>query len=498
LRAATLLAFLCLGSVAQADPAAAVVAALADAQRLAPDAAKYARYLSLYAIEEKHRREFLGVQAYQVNSISREAELVTPRQAAADLTAIDIRDYNLDSATWEKLAVIDPYFHVPAVEEDEYEDYGNYWLRGQVVPKGTAGAEWKTSEKRRTGKKIKKQGAASPWLPTKEIKELIERTGSAAPIVRADWFFVQTARQLSLRNKQTGVGYYDWLKLKDRGDLFKLIKFSEKDSIEIQQEIRAALDRSGVSQQNRQIVAFRALTGRIWITLDVKDEADKGNAIRNLKRGDFQHDAEEIYAVGRNGLPVYFLSDDKGVRQDSAPDFIGGDDSAGRVGRDARIHVSLACIRCHGGDVLQPINDWARRTYTNGLVIQSPDYDVLKELRRQYLSNLDGALAQDRAAFRDAIRQASGLEAGKLSVAYGEAWNRYAEQSVTLEVAAFELGCPPEKLMQSLKGILTTTGQLDPVLAVFTKTPPGTIQRVHWEEVYSLAQTNMRGLAVQP
>src|SRR5207253_2525217 len=90
------------------------------------------------------------------------------------------------------------------------------------------------------------------------------------------------------------------------------------------------------------------------------------NAVRNLRRGDFRHQAEEHYLTLPNGLPVYFLGNAQGERQDSAPDFIGSDTSVLNVSRDGRIHVCLGCVRCHAGNVLQPIDDWARKNYTVG------------------------------------------------------------------------------------------------------------------------------------
>ncbi|MFX8805542.1 hypothetical protein ABTM67_20535, partial [Acinetobacter baumannii] len=66
--------------------------------------------------------------------------------------------------------------------------------------------------------------------------------------------------------------------------------------------------------------------GRRWKTLDSNLARGKSNAIQALRKGDYQHKAEEHYGFLPNGLFAFLLATDKGVRQDTAPaNVVGGD-----------------------------------------------------------------------------------------------------------------------------------------------------------------------------
>jgi hypothetical protein len=437
-----------------ADPGAALAAALADCRRLPTDVRTQARYLSLENLPEDYRPEALKVLAFQVNSLSRSPDLVAPKVVSAGLVRVLLVDYGWDRKVWEKLADVDPYYHVQVKEQWPGGVDPRY---GRYFPAGTY-----------------RYPAPAPWLDAACAADLYRLTDSETPVVRADWWFVQGVRQLSLTNKQTGVGYYDWLGLKDRKDFERLIRLSAKDSRDLGKETRAALERSGVAQQGRQVVRFQALTGGAWVSLDTDDNTGEGNPVRNLRGGDYVHKAEEHYGVLPNGLFAFFLCDDKGARQDTAPDFIGPDDSPLRSGRDARIHVGLGCVRCHV-EGLRGIDDWVRR---QPKVISSPDYRELLTLRRQYLSNLARQLERDRAVYAEALAECNGLKPAENARAVARFWDRYVEQPVGPKEAAAELGVAVETLRERLSG----NGDL--LLAGLAAEPPVPLRREHFEEIF--------------
>jgi hypothetical protein len=527
------------------EPPAAVALAVAHLKSRVPPADwTYMRFFFRDGMPDREWERFHTAFLLHVNLISLYSEpvrpllLATPEQEAAgkqgDLYVLDTRDPRWKLSTFEKLADIDPYYHVLTAEVKYEEVLEDQEWPGGVDPtdnKYYKPGTYKVKVKRRvTGDKLnaasfvllsreeteevlkarKDPAALTTALAATNIGKLLAMTKSQVPFVRADWFLVQGSRQLSLNNKQTGVGYYDWLRLKDRDDFFRLVKLREADSIEIGREIRAVITKSGVSQQNRQVERLQALAGGLYFTLDVKDPTGRGNAAVQLKKGDYLHDAEEIYGALPNGLPATFLSDAKGVRQDSAPDFIGGDDSPLRLGRDARIHVNIACIRCHHGNVLQPLDDYVRRNMNLPQELNTTDYDLRRDFLRQYFSNLNLALANDRLLYWQAVGRLTGVdvlnasrdelkeESDRVFNAYAGAYNAYVDTPLKIADVAREHHTTPVKLKGALLLVRQTTGALNPALAGLLTSPPDVTLRTSHEELYQLVETHLRGMVTPP
>jgi hypothetical protein len=432
---------------------------LADCRALPAQLRPLVRYLWIGNLQD--RETALKVLTFHVNQLSRNPELIPPKVVSANLLRVNLLDYQWDREVWERLAALDPYFH-PQVDVEEVEQWGIRQRDGTYTE----------IEQRKTGKKVRQVVAGS-----KEIADLYSLTASASPLLRADWWFSQTARQLSLTNKETGVGYYDWLGIKDRKSFEKLIRLDPKASQEVQKEMRAAVEKSGIATQGRQIVRYQSITGAAYTTFDTDDGSGDGNPIRNLKRGAFKHKAEEHYGTLPNGLFAFLLCDADGAKQSSAPDFIGVDDSPLRTGRDARIHPCLSCVRCHVEGGLRPIDDWVRRRAKD---ISSPDYGELLTLRRQYFSNLNRQLEKDRQVYREALKDCNGWTPEKNATEFSKMFSRYTSP-VDCETAAVELGVTVEKLRR------TFANYPEPSLAGLAAQPCEPIQRVHFEELFGTA-----------
>jgi hypothetical protein len=471
MRTALLLALLPAGAAADVTgPAADVVRAWADLQLQQPALRPHLRYLSAYATPEADRAELARVLSFWVNSLSREAELVPPAQVAPGLWRVNLLDYGWDPVVWERLAGVDPYFHVK--------------LRRTV-----------TVRSRSTGRTFRRDrivDAAAPWLPPGASAGLTEQTQSAAPIVRADWFLYRTAIQAG----REGHGYYDFLGLgKKEKDFQELVGVDERLARKARKEIAAVVARSSVTLNNRGIKRLGAVTGGYWYTQDYKTSTDRQNTLRLLD-GDAEPpegDASEQYGTLPNGLFAFWLQNGKGERQDTAPDFIAGDGQA--TDTDRRVHIGLSCIRCHV-EGIRPINDWARQVYHGALSLQSPDYAKLVRLRQLYLSDLEGHVKADQEAYARALGRACGLKPAELARAYAAAWHAYAERDLGLEDAARELGCTPQQLVAALDAQLKATGRLDPVLAGLIQKPPVAVRREHFEELYGVLQSALRGIAL--
>ena len=507
-----LLAFFFAADVAVASPSAAVANAYADALTLPPTEVTHYRYLWI-PTPAKHAKDFRATLNYHLQIISREGAFYPGTYVAPDLLRIDLREYRTDPKTFEKLKDVDVFFRAKVKVKRSSEERLAAAQQGKrlskFIEKGAAAPWLLTNEEQATLDKAKTPEEREAVAALTNISRLIALCQTEVPVQNAEHFFVNTARQISIRNVEEGVGYHDWLGLKKRDDFFNLVGLDEKKSIDAQKEWRAVVERSGISQQNRQVAALSAINGRVWTTFDTFTQQNKGQAKQSLRRGEFKHDAEEHYGFLPNGLPATFLCNAAGEQQASAPDKIGPDDSALNVGRDHRVHANLSCIRCHGADrdMLKPIDDWVRRTYrANGpLRLQSPDKNVFLELQRQYFSDLQRALTRDREDYVYAIARATtsadfpkGLTSPQIAKLYGEAWNRYVEAPVTLADAARELGTTEAHLLFSLREIARLQGTVEPVLSAFLDVPAQSLTRLEWEEFYGLTQTYIRRFVPVP
>lgn len=437
------------------SPQAALEAAWRDARQLDGQLGPRTRYLSLYHFTPAERAEAMKALNYQANALSHSPERVPLKAIGVDLIRVTLDDYEWDAAVWEKM-IVEPWFHA-LVEVDQ--PYGYADARGK----------WVTTEVKR-----EKSRAQAPWLDQRMAQELVAITQSQVPIVRADWWFIQTARQLNLSNKETGFGYYDWHGFKDRAAFEKITQKRLRSA-----EVRAIVDDSGVAAHNRQVVQFEGN----WLTLDTDDDTGTGNAIRNPRKGDYKHKAEEHFAFLPNELFAVFLCDDKGNRQAKAPDFIGSDTTS--TSNDRAIHVGLSCWRCHV-EGLRPIDDWARRN-ERALELQFADLKTSIEIRRQYLSDLKKAVERDRAVYAAALKEVNGLSPEDNAKVYAAAWQRWADRPRDLDQAARELGTSAEVL----RAVLLKTPSIDPVLAGLLTGP---LKVTQWEEVAPQAFLLVKGI----
>lgn len=514
-------------------PAEAVSAAAADIAKQPAGVRQSLRYLGLYAVPQKERAEFLKVLAFHCNSLSRESEIVAPVLVAPDLVRVNLLDYSWSRSVWEKLAAHDPYFHVgldggrvvvpeppavkiPAVEEvpevsiegiQFFRELGGNRLqeveRGDLkpgetilvkkvrggslesvtVPTGVKRAE----PKREQVKEKAPSPAHAPWLPGRDIAALALACNSDAPILRADWFLYWTA----IENDRQGSGYYSFLGLgKKESDFQELVGVDVKLAKKVKKEMAASVGRSGVTLNNRGIEWYASITGDYYRTQDYKTSTFKQNTIR-LLAGDTEPpagDASEQYGTLPNGLFAFWLQNDKGERQDSAPDFIASDGSAS--GTDRRVHAGKSCIVCHS-EGIRPVNDWVRRVYSGPLSLASPDYETLKRLRRLYLSDLEGQVKRSQRNYGEVLAKVNGLTSEANARAYGRVWDAYFETDLGVDDVCRELNVQPAAFLAALKAY-ASKGGADPILSGLLANPPERIRREHFEEVFSIAQTIVR------
>lgn len=472
----------------------AVTIANQDAQQLSKlTDVQSIRYFWSYSTNDKFKVSF----QFHLNLLSRYNRIIRPVEVTPNLWRVDIDELKWDRATLEAAQFVDIFFHIRKRYKEE-QTVKVYWPGGFDTLKKKSFDKKMYAVKFPVGKDIP---LSAPWLPTTEIINLRELLYTEVPILNAEWFLVQSARQLSLANQQTGIGYYDFLGLKNRNDFFKLLRFNQKDAEEIYKEIKAVQEFSKVSPHPRQIVRYNSTSGPVWVALDTNKPLDKGISLNNLDN--FDHQIEEWYGFLYNGLPVTFLSDDKGNRQNNAPaDAVGfHDNSPLNESRDGRIHVNLACIRCHAGSVLRPIDDYIRKIYKPPLALGDKDKQAYLKRQAQYFSNLEKWYKRDVADYQEAFTEATvtkehpkGLTAQQAVEYYIKSYHNYADYPVTIEQAARELGVKQDIFLNKLNFFNKVIKGLDQRLAPFIADRPQPISRNTWEDVYPLAQQLLIGI----
>jgi hypothetical protein len=432
--------------------------ALADAKGLPEGIRREVHYLSLGHIPFSERAEFIRVLSYHVNDLSRKFELIPPRVCSPDGCLLSVVDTDYSWQSFGKLGQFDKVWH-----------------------------EHITIIK---GKETKTQVIQARWLPPKEIAELALLTNTTTPILNADFFMGNSARQLSVFDGQDhDVGYASFLGLKDRKSFDDLIKFRKQDSIEIGRDQRAALNKSGISIYGRQIELFAALTGTRYGTLDADTNVAQSNPVNNLKSSEYVHKAEEQIAFLPNGLPVWFLNNAGGERQVTAPDFVGSNDAVLHQGRDFRIHVGpLACGECHlPQNVLRPIDDYVRKNAHGPTALGAISKKDFDDLRRQYATVLESRMDADRLLFAGKILEVCGMKPADLQKAYSARFYKYALGGYGTEEIAAMMGCEESTLMDCLKAFNKRTGFIPLAdLSGLYNEPQDKMRVEHVEESYNV------------
>lgn len=466
------------------SPADAIAQAHADLARIAGDRS-HLRYLSLYAVPTNDREKAIRVLNGHVNGLSREPDL-TPvaivQGTAGSLVRIDLRDYKWERATWEKL--LDPYFTATIETKVETAWPGGVWADDSRHYQPGAFRYYKRT----------RTLTLAPWLTEtpeqrQKLADVVQWTGSKIPVVHAGWFFNQTAAAAD-----RSPNYYDFLGVKDEATFQKAIGADVKRAEDLGAELREAVADSGVTLHPRAIVRLGTVSGALWKTLDVAAVKDAKNPIRTLGRDiDKEYDASEQFGTLPNGLWATGLFDRAGKVQATAPDTIASDGQS--RSNDRRVHVNVSCIRCHADGGLQPIDGWVRNLLTPPLQLRSPDYERVRELRRQYARKLEPFIDKDRAFFATAVKEITGgMTTKEYAAAYAAEWERYEDGKIGLDQAAADLGVPVERWRRALDASVRA-GTGDTVLSVMLLDNPR-LNRVPirvWEESYSSAQLILRG-----
>lgn len=295
-----------IGSCRGANPASELRAAVNDLRaNVSADRWRSQQYLSLYNVADSEREVATAVVAYVANTVSRSSTIASVA-VSGNLIRVDRDAFVISREAWEALGSEDPYWH----------------FRTRIADPKTG--------------KVSVVFTDAPHVDLTAAAELRAMTGSAAGILRADWFVAKASQPPH---------YYKLAAIpSDIGGWYKAIGIDTKTIVELQANRGANLFRREPTQKPGRISRYAGPLGAVWQTFDGREDDPDKDPFRNPTfRGKF--DAMETIAARPNGLLSYGLYDDKGQRQDAAPDDIAKDhsDPAG----DGRLVAMLSCVRCH-------------------------------------------------------------------------------------------------------------------------------------------------------
>jgi hypothetical protein len=448
-------------------PAEAVRAAAADLESLPSAIRGQTRYLQLTAADEKQSAQQTKALSYLLNSISRVRPLAIPVRVAEGgrLVRVNLASYadfkkpgtyqELFGA-WEKLAETDPYFH----------------LRTQVVAAGE-----------KTPRTVTTDGG---WVDLAAAARLKQMSTSFGAVLRADYFVTQVA----------GSAYYAWAGVPAKeDDFFKQFGVDAATLGSLAADSAANLLRSGVTRKPRRIIERPGAFGGLWQSKDVDAESPDRDPLRNpvdidLGKGatqKFNFQASEVFALGANRLWRVAVFDAAGNRTDVVPDKVAKDYTG-----DGIIRPMLTCIRCHerngGAAGLQPFHD-DQTDLVASAGIRSYLPEVAQRIAEVYDNPALGrAMTRDREDYADAVaRCTGGMTPAEVTDALSGMFAAYADEQVTPQRAAGELGLAPAQLTDVL------ANSTDPIaLALATGKA---VNRAAWESCFAEAALKAAGRA---
>jgi hypothetical protein len=455
------------------------------------------RYLDFHNVQSvKDRLRFKKILDGHLQHLSREPDLVPlvycdPRTLVVRL---DLRDYGLDPKVYEKLAEADPYYHVK-IEREVDETY--YWKGGRA----SDGRDYKEGTYP-TGKKAKRKVAALAPILTDcpncvaLLSDLAKWSESSVFLLKADWFFNQTA---AAQNRTPN--YYDFLGVKSEKDFQRLIGFDAKLNVDFRlTEHREAVSDSEVTEQPRALRRDEKVGGGYWRSFDFELAQDRRNPLRVLGKDiEADYQASEQYGHLPNGFWATGIFNRQGVPQAAAPGQIASDSES--KSNDKQVHVNASCYRCHKKGGLRDIDGWVRgHLAAPPLKLNSPDPDLYREQRRQYGRKLEAVMEADRLRHATAVKEVTGWTAEDYADHYGAFWERYEDSRPSLAWAAADLGVKAEGLEGRLLEYLQKTGNIDPVVSVYVKDlgRQRGIKVRQYEESFALIYLANRGAVVAP
>ncbi|WP_425618505.1 SHD1 domain-containing protein [Anatilimnocola sp. NA78] len=323
----------------------------ADAQQYNERSRRFLRYFTLThlfnaGVSEDELQTYRNAFTKLINSLSWNTTLLVPHAVdpARTIFRIDMRDVHWNVAMWEKIEEANPYFL---------------------------------------------------QLQTPDAQAICDLTQAKMPYVRVDWF-VFAASKPPLYHVMLGLPETDT-------ELENLLRVNATANIEQEQAIRAAFNRSGVSQNNRLIEWHKSPYGSYWKSYDFGGNAGKQNLFEyplgpGAEEGRFKHDGGELIFTLPNGLQGYLLVDENGKRIDQGPTNIVSDPKR----PDKTVTNGVSCMSCHYTGVIPKTDEVGPAVRANAKAYENAK-DILALYREP--DDLNRVLAEDARRFASAMQR---------------------------------------------------------------------------------------------
>jgi len=397
----------------------------ADLGSIPPELQQTTRYISLSNVKPEDRQSATMVCSFMMNSLAamNVASITTPKTIfKGRLVKFQLQYYASDEQqldriieAWESIAASNPYTTI----------------RAEVAIKDKEGLE--------------EVSAVGGWIPASTAEQVVNLSGSISPVIDFGYWLAQLE----------GEGYYRFTGLGNRDDVVAALGIDLKEIEQLHADRAATVKRSAVAHAKpRRIRLFGGPFGSAWITYDVKQVTPDTDAVRHPLStvggmGTLvEYDANEYIIMGKNGLPVYLITNSEGIRQNFVDPAIARDYSESYDTFDGVIRPPFSCIRCHTEGALNEFEDYQQTLSKRGQVAKIRYARRIGELYRpdivQTRFDFD-VLLVDRATqaaskytWKDLIEHISRL------------YRTYVLEDVTLDGAAATLAIDREQLITAL------------------------------------------------
>jgi mono/diheme cytochrome c family protein len=276
-------------------------------------------------------------------------------------------------------------------------------------------------------------------LGTPESKSAAEMSQCQTPHVRIDWF-VSVASKPPLYHQLLGIP-------ETARELETLLRVDAATNIDQEQAIRAAFNRSGVSQNNRLIEWHKSAYGSYWKSYDFGGNTGRQNLFDyplGPGRGPehFQHDGGELIFTLPNGMLGFMLIDKFGNRIDQGPTDIVSDPKR----PDRTVTNGVSCMSCHYAGVIPKSDEVGPAVRANPKAYE--DSKAILALYRDP-AELNRIYADDARQFAAAMQKLGIHSLSRSGEPVSFMASRF-EQELDARQAAAELGLSTDELMKRL------------------------------------------------